>query len=78
MGTVVGMVGILVTIAAVAWILVARTPDHDEAVHHRPGEPDGRDASQSVAGPAGPGAEDQVPPRPLDPGRRGDPGERST
>ena len=77
MGTVVGMVGIVVTVVAVAWILVARTPDHEEALD-RPREPDDRDASQSVAGPAGPGAEDQVPPQPLDPGRRDDPGERST
>ena len=77
MGTVVGLVGIVVTVAAVAWILVARTPDHEEALD-RPPEPGDRDASQSVAGPAGPGAEDQVPPGPLDPGRRDDPGERST
>jgi hypothetical protein len=77
MATVVGVVGIVVTVAAVAWILVARTPDHDEAFDTT-GEPDERDASQYVAGPAGPGAEDQVPPGPLDPGRRDDPGERST
>jgi hypothetical protein len=61
-GALVVIVGVVVTIAFVAWFLIGRTPEQT-ASHEPADEPRGRVAGRSVAGPADAGAEDQAVPR---------------
>jgi hypothetical protein len=61
MAVAVVIIGVLATVAVVAWFLLGRTPE--QTASHEPGsEPRGRVAGRSVAGPADAGAEGQAVP----------------